>query len=192
MKLIVGLGNPGRKYESTRHNIGFEIARVLATSLGNPTVKRRFDGEVAEAVYQGQKILLLCPETYMNASGTSVRKAVDFYKLDAAADELLVICDDLNLPLGRLRFRAQGTAGGQKGLADIINKLGTDQFSRLRFGIERPGPHQDVVQFVLGRFPAQVQSQVQAAVELAVAVVLQWVVSGVAHCMNQFNAASGS
>ncbi len=192
MKLIVGLGNPGRKYEGTRHNVGFEIARVLAASLGKPAVKRRFDGEVAEAVYQGQKLMLLCPETYMNASGTSVRKAVDFYKLEVAADDLLVVCDDLNLSLGRLRFRANGSAGGQKGLADIIAKLGTDQFSRLRFGIDRPGPQDEVVDYVLGRFPAQHQSAVNAAIELAAGAALHWVVSGIAHCMNQFNASSGA
>jgi PTH1 family peptidyl-tRNA hydrolase len=188
MKLIVGLGNPGRKYQETRHNIGFDIAASLMGPLGNPSVKKRFDGEAAEAVYQGEKVVVLCPDTFMNASGTSVRKAVDFYKLGPGGDELLVICDDMNLALGRLRFRKDGSAGGQKGLADIITKLGTSQFSRLRFGIERPPPEVEVVDFVLSKFAAQHRRVVDEAIGLAVGSVLQWVVSGVAHCMNQYNA----
>lgn len=189
MKLIVGLGNPGRKYRETRHNVGFEVAASLMGPLGNPSIKKRFDGEVAEAVYQGEKVVVLCPDTFMNASGTSVRKAVDFYKLDLDSDDLLVICDDMNLPLGRLRFRKDGSAGGQKGLADIIVKLGTTQFSRLRFGIDRPPPQMEVVDFVLSKFTAQHRKVVDDAIGLAAGAVLQWVVSGVAHCMNQYNAA---
>jgi len=189
MKLIVGLGNPGRKYRETRHNVGFEVAASLMGPLGNPSIKKRFDGEVAEAVYQGEKVVVLCPDTFMNASGTSVRKAVDFYKLDLDSDDLLVICDDMNLPLGRLRFRKDGSAGGQKGLADIIAKLGTTQFSRLRFGIDRPPPQMEVVDFVLSKFTAQHRKVVDDAIGLAAGAVLQWVVSGVAHCMNQYNAA---
>ncbi|HBJ37155.1 MAG TPA: aminoacyl-tRNA hydrolase [Planctomycetaceae bacterium] len=190
MKLIVGLGNPGRKYQETRHNIGFEIASALMGPLGSPSIKKRFDGETAEAIYQGQKVLVLCPDTYMNASGTSVRKAVDFFKLDPSGDELLVVCDDLNLPLGRLRFRKEGSAGGQKGLADIIAKLGTNHFSRLRFGIDRPPAEIEVIDFVLSKFAAQHRKVVDDAIGLAVCAALQWVVSGVSHCMNQYNAAS--
>jgi len=189
MKLIVGLGNPGRKYQETRHNVGFEVAGALMGPLGGPSIKKRFDGESAEAVYQGEKVVVLCPDTYMNASGTSVRKAVDFFKLDPGGDELLVICDDMNLPLGRLRFRKDGSAGGQKGLADIIAKLGTNQFSRLRFGIDRPPAEMEVVDFVLSKFSAQHRKVVDDAVGLAACAVLQWVVSGVSHCMNQYNAA---
>lgn len=188
MKLIVGLGNPGRKYQETRHNVGFEIAAGLMGPLGSPSIKKRFDGEAAEVIYQGEKVVILCPDTYMNASGTSVRKAVDFFKLDPSGDELLVICDDMNLALGRLRFRKEGSAGGQKGLADIIAKLGTNQFSRLRFGIDRPSAGMEVVDFVLSKFSAQHRKVVDDAVGLAVCAVLQWVVSGVSHCMNQYNA----
>jgi PTH1 family peptidyl-tRNA hydrolase len=190
MKLIVGLGNPGRKYQETRHNVGFEIAAGLMGPLGGPSVKKRFDGEVAEAVYQGEKVVVLCPETYMNASGSSVRKAIDFFKLDPGDDQLLVICDDMNLALGRLRFRKGGSAGGQKGLADIIAMLGTDQFSRLRFGIDRPPPQMEVVDFVLSKFTAQHRKVVDDAIGLATVAVLQWVTSGVAHCMNQYNGVS--
>jgi peptidyl-tRNA hydrolase, PTH1 family len=188
MKLVVGLGNPGRKYQDTRHNIGFDVAARLVSLLGSPAVKSRFSGGLAEAVYDGVKIAVLCPETYMNASGSSVRKAIDFYKLDPAADDLLVICDDMNLAAGRLRFRPSGSAGGQKGLADIINQLGTDQFSRLRIGIDRPPPPMEVVDFVLSKFPAQQRKMIDEAIDLAAGAVLQWSISGVQQCMNQYNA----
>lgn len=192
MKLVVGLGNPGRKYQGTRHNIGFEVAARVVAALGHPAAKRRFGGEVAEAVYQGEKVLVLCPETFMNASGGSVRQAIDFYKLDPASDDLLVICDDLNLPVGRLRFRPSGSAGGQKGLADIIKQIGTEQFSRLRVGIDRPPPPMDVVDYVLGRFSAQQRSVIDNAVELAAGAVLQWTLGGVKLCMNQYNSSQAT
>lgn len=193
MKLIVGLGNPGSKYVGTRHNIGFVVAgKLIDPLLGRPRIRKRFGGELAEADCAGQRVAVLLPETFMNASGTSVRQAVDFYRVDPAGDELLVICDDMNLPVGRLRFRRGGSAGGQKGLADIVAKLGGDQFSRLRFGIDRPSPHMEVVDFVLSRFSAQERGVVDEAVDVATEAVLQWVVHGVAFCMNRYNAASPS
>jgi peptidyl-tRNA hydrolase, PTH1 family len=188
MKLVVGLGNPGRKYQDTRHNVGFDVAARLVAMLGSPSAKSRFSGEVAEALYGGEKLVVLCPETFMNASGRSVRQAIDFYKLDPTGDDLLVICDDLNLPAGRLRFRASGSAGGQKGLADIIAQLGTDQFSRLRIGIDRPPVSMEVVDFVLSKFSAQQRKMIAEAIDLAAGAVLQWTLSGVKHCMNQYNA----
>lgn len=188
MKLIVGLGNPGRKYEATRHNVGFQVAARLLPAIGGAAVRRRFDGEFAEGVYQGEKVALLCPQTYMNASGTSVRQAVDFFKLDPESDSLLVVCDDLNLPLGKLRLRSQGSAGGQKGVADIIRKLRTDRFSRLRFGIDRPAPPIDPADYVLGKFTAQQRGVVDEAIGWAVEASLFWVVRGIEVCMNRYNA----
>ena len=191
MKLIVGLGNPGNKYAGTRHNIGFVVAgKLVDPLLGRPRVRKRFAGELAEAEYEGQRVAVLLPETFMNASGTSVRQAVDFYQVDPAGDELLVICDDMNLPVGRLRFRSGGSAGGQKGLADIATKLGSDQFSRLRFGIDRPPPPMEVVDFVLSRFSAQDRGVVEQATDVATEAVLQWVVHGIAFCMNRYNASA--
>ena len=193
MKLIVGLGNPGRQYAGTRHNVGFEIvAKLVDPILGRPRVRNRFGGELAEANYEGQSVAVLCPLTFMNASGGSVRQAVDFFRIDPANDELLVICDDMNLPTGRLRFRCNGSAGGQKGLGDIIAKLGTDQFSRLRFGIDRPPPGREVVDYVLSPFPAQVRGSVDTAIDVATEATLQWLVHGVAFCMNRYNAAGSA
>ncbi len=133
MKLVVGLGNPGRKYQVTRHNVGFEVLAAMARKYAAGPVRSKFEGEVSEVIQGDCRALLLCPLTYMNRSGLSVCAAYDFYKLELP--QLLVVCDDFNLPLGKLRFRPSGSAGGQKGLADIIQRLGSDQFARLRIGI---------------------------------------------------------
>src|SRR4051794_22545531 len=132
LKLVVGLGNPGSKYEGTRHNIGFEVVdRLAACGLG-ARFQRKFDGLVADAEIDYRRVLLLKPETFMNLSGRSVRQALQFYKLDLA--DLLVVCDDLSLPLGKIRIRPGGSDGGQKGLRDIAAQLGSDDFARLRIG----------------------------------------------------------
>src|SRR5215467_13737474 len=136
MKLVVGLGNPGRKYEGTRHNVGFRVIEELARKYARGKAKTAFAGEVIEADLENDKALLLCPHTLMNLSGTSVLAARDFYKIPHG--DLLIVCDDFNLPLGKLRFRPSGSSGGQKGLEDIIRRLGTDEVPRLRIGIGSP------------------------------------------------------
>ena len=127
MKLIVGLGNLGRKYDQTRHNVGFDVLDRLAERFGDGAAKEKFDGRVMEATIAGERALLLWPHTLMNRSGESVGPAVEFYKLELA--DLLVVCDDFNLPLGKLRFRRDGSAGGQKGLDDIIRGWGRRSFA---------------------------------------------------------------
>ena len=184
MKLIVGLGNPGRRYEQSRHNIGFLVAAEVTRQIGADRIKSRFDGEVAEGL-AGEKLVILCPQTYMNASGKSVRKACDFYKL--TSEDVLVICDDLNLPTGRLRFRANGSAGGQKGLADIIRHLGTDQISRLRIGIDRPPPGWDAADYVLGKFDKSEEETIERATSLAAKAVVDWSREGIGFVMNRYN-----
>ena len=133
MKLIVGLGNPGRKYEKTRHNVGFDVLQVVAQRCAAEGEKDKFDGRMAEATIAGQRALLLWPHTLMNRSGQSVSAAVKFY--DLPPTDVLVVGDDFNLPLGTLRVRSQGSAGGQKGLKNIIERLGTEEVPRLRIGI---------------------------------------------------------
>ena len=165
MKLVVGLGNPGRRYQGTRHNVGYTILAELARKFGLAPPRERFHGEVVEADLGGAgggepatarrgggiRALLLSPTTFMNLSGTSVQEAMSFYKLPN--HELLVLCDDLNLPVGKLRFRAGGSSGGQKGLDDIIAKLGTEEFSRLRLGIGNAPDGWDWADYVLSKFP---------------------------------------
>jgi peptidyl-tRNA hydrolase, PTH1 family len=185
MKLIVGLGNPGRKYEKTRHNVGFETLNLIAQRCAAATAKDKFDGRIAEVTMAGERTLLLWPYTLMNRSGQSVLGAVDFYQLRLA--DLLVVCDDFNLTLGTLRFRSQGSAGGQKGLQDIIRRIGTEEFSRLRIGIGPVPDAWDAADFVLSRFRAGERPLIEETIERAAEGVECWVADGIATSMNRFN-----
>ena len=188
MKLIVGLGNPGRRYAETRHNVGFAVAAKLLPKISASSAREKFNGELAEGTMDGEKVAVLCPMTFMNASGDSVRRAVDFYKIEPAGDDLLVICDDLNLSSGRLRIRRGGSAGGQKGLADIIRVLATDQVPRLRIGIDRPPEHMDVVDYVLGKFGPEDRDMIEQVYDLAATACADWVRQGTLFTMNRYNA----
>src|SRR5262245_16939880 len=183
-KLVVGLGNPGSKYEGTRHNIGFEVVDRLARGGSGARFCRKFDGLLAETEIDYQKVLLLKPETFMNLSGRCVRQAMQFYKLELAG--LLVICDDLNLPLGKLRIRPGGSDGGQKGLRDITAHLGSDNYARLRIGIGDRGPI-DAADFVLSRFRSTELPVIDDALILASQAVAVWTSRGVAEARNRFN-----
>src|SRR5262249_9006421 len=135
-KLIVGLGNPGSRYEGTRHNVGFDVIDSLAESPGAGRFQSRFQALVAELNGEGQKVLLVKPQAFVNLSGQSVRAIIDYYGIPL--ENVLVICDDINLPLGKLRARARGTHGGHNGLRDIQSHLGTTEYSRLRIGVDSP------------------------------------------------------
>lgn len=185
MKLVVGLGNPGRKYQATRHNVGFEVLARLARQHGKGTPKASFQGEVVDSDLAGERVLLLCPHTFMNKSGSSVVLARDFYKLNH--EDLLVVCDDFNLPLAKLRFRARGSAGGQKGLEDIRRALGTDEFPRLRIGIGPVPTSWDAADFVLGKFSKEEREQIDVTIAEASDAVQAWATKGLSHCMNAYN-----
>lgn len=186
-KLVVGLGNPGSKYQGTRHNIGFEAVDRIAEGGTGATFARKFDGLLAEAEIDFRRVLLLKPETFMNLSGRSVAQAMRFYKLDLA--DLLVVCDDLNLPLGKLRIRGGGSDGGQKGLRDITAQLGADQYARLRIGIGDRGPI-DAADFVLSRFRSAERPVMDDALILASQAVAVWTAQGLDAAMNRFNGSS--
>jgi len=185
VKLVVGLGNPGRKYEGTRHNVGFSVLDEVARrgKAGGP--KSKFQAEVTELEYAGQKALLLWPHTYMNLSGASVLAARDFYKIES--EDLLVVCDDFNLPLAKLRFRSEGSAGGQKGLADVIERLGTEQIPRLRIGVGPVPANWDPADFVLSRFIKQEQDLIEPVLTRAAEGVEDWLVHRIQDCMNKYN-----
>jgi len=148
--------------------------------------KVRFEGEVAEGNISGEKVVILWPQTFMNASGQSVRKACDFYKLPP--EDLLVISDDLNLKTGRVRIRPSGSAGGQKGMADIIRHLGTEDFARLRIGIDRPPENWTVTDYVLGKFNKEDTAKIETALDRATQTALAWVTEGIGPTMTRFNA----
>ncbi len=185
MKLIAGLGNPGQKYLGTRHNVGWEVLAGLNREYAVSRPKSRFQGEVVEARIANDKVLLLCPLTYMNLSGSSIQQARDYFKLDN--QDLIVVCDDFSLPLARLRFRAKGSSGGQKGLGDTIRRLSTEHFSRLRVGVGQPPPRWNAADFVLSRFNDDELPLIREAVETASKALADWVAQGIEYCMNQYN-----
>jgi PTH1 family peptidyl-tRNA hydrolase len=186
MKLVVGLGNPGSKYEGTRHNIGYAVVDYLAAAPGVGRWRDRFQSRVAESMEGSESVLLMKPETFMNLSGRAVREAIDFYKLGPA--DLLVVCDDIALPLGKLRARAKGSHGGQNGLRNIQEMLGTQEYSRLRLGIGSPGERWDAADYVLSRFKPAERKSVEDAIAQAAQAVVVWARQGIDACMNRFNA----
>jgi peptidyl-tRNA hydrolase, PTH1 family len=185
VKLLVGLGNPGRKYEGTRHNVGFDVLNLLAERGGNPNRRQRFQGETSQTTIRGTPALLLWPLTWMNLSGGSVLAARDFYKLDLT--DILVICDDFQLPLNTIRMRLSGSAGGQKGLADTIARLSSTAIPRLRVGIGPVPKHQDPPSFVLGKFTKYEQSDLNETIHRAADAVESWVTLGIETTMNRYN-----
>jgi PTH1 family peptidyl-tRNA hydrolase len=186
MKLVVGLGNPGRKYAGTRHNVGFDVVERLSKRHGAEPWRLKFDAEISEVEIGGERTLLLRPQTLMNRSGQAVQAAVAFYKLPL--DEVLVVCDDFNLPLGRLRIRTDGSSGGQKGLQNITQLLGTQEIDRLRIGIGPVPPEWDAADFVLGKFTSDERAAMEPVLERCGDAARMWIEQGVAAAMNQYNA----
>jgi PTH1 family peptidyl-tRNA hydrolase len=185
MKVVVGLGNPGGRYAGTRHNVGFAVVDALADAPGAGRFQERFQAEAAELAERGGKVLLVKPQTFMNLSGRSVRQLMDFYQL--ALEDLLVVCDDFNLPLGKLRVRARGSHGGHNGLRDIQNHLGTAEYARLRIGVGAP-EEDAAIDHVLSRFKPSERPVIDEAVSKAVQAVALWWDKGIDVCMNQYNA----
>lgn len=185
MKIVVGLGNPGRKYRRTRHNVGFEVVAELARRHGAGRPKLKFDAELAEAFVGGRKMLLAAPQSYMNLSGQSVRRIVDFY--GTPLHDVLVICDDLNLDVGRIRLRPSGSAGGQKGIRNIIERLGAQDFPRLRIGIGRPPGRMDPADYVLSRFRPDERETIEEVLQRAADGVELWLERGIQTAMNRVN-----
>jgi PTH1 family peptidyl-tRNA hydrolase len=184
MKVIVGLGNPGPKYAGTRHNVGFDVIDYLAAAPGCTPFREKFEAFVAELKEGEETVLLVKPLTFMNLSGRSVRAVIDFYKLPL--DAVFVVCDDFNLPLGKLRIRVKGSHGGQNGLRSIQEQLGTDTYSRLRIGVGQPAPG-DAVDHVLSKFRPGERKAVEDAIATAAQAALTWIRQGTEAAMNRFN-----
>lgn len=198
MKLIVGLGNPGRDYLETRHNVGFAVIDALAERLGwvkkdqfDRTAKSAFDGLASEGLIQlasggSEKLILLKPMTYMNLSGRSIRSALDFFKLEPS--EVLVIVDEIALPVGKIRLRGEGSDGGHNGLKSVEQMLGTPKYPRLRIGVGSPPPPMAGKDWVLGKFKPEEQPQILSAVGRAAGCAITWADEGLTKAMNTFNA----
>jgi PTH1 family peptidyl-tRNA hydrolase len=184
MKLVVGLGNPGVKYRKNRHNVGFWAVERVAEWNHAADWKTNFSGLVADCRLDDQRVLLVKPMTYMNLSGQSVRQAADFYRVSTA--DILVVCDDFSLPLGALRIRARGSAGGQRGMDDILRSLGSEEIARVRIGIGSPGA-MDPADYVLSNFRPDEEAAILDTVIDAGRAIECWCSNGVEAAMNQFN-----
>ena len=153
MKCIIGLGNPGRKYEKTRHNIGFMVIDRLSSDLGIGLSQNKFKCSYGAGYVNGKKVMLVKPQTFMNLSGEGVRPLLDYYKI--AVEDILVLYDDLDLPVGKLRLRQKGSGGGHNGIKSLNQHLATDRYKRIRIGIDRPEPGGSITGYVLGRFTGE-------------------------------------
>ena len=185
MKLVVGLGNPGPRYRGTRHNVGFEVVDELARRRGLAFEASRADALLARERGPGALLMLAKPFTFMNLSGGAIGVLVRYYRL--ALDDLLLVTDDVNLPLGRLRARRGGSAGGHNGLQSVIDQLGTDRFARLRVGVDRGDPRRDLSGHVLARFDESEQEVMQTTIAAAGDAVELFATDGIEVTMNRFN-----
>ena len=184
--LIVGLGNPGREYEKTRHNAGFRAVDVLADKLGCKLDKGKFQGLYCQTSYKGQKLYLLKPQTFMNLSGRSVLQLSAFFKIPPA--QIIVMFDDISLEPGRLRVRADGSAGGHNGIKSIIGELGSQSFPRVKIGVgAKPHPEYNLADWVLSTFSANEEKNLEPALERAADAALSIMERGVPDTANRFN-----
>lgn len=184
MKAVIGLGNPGMKYDRTKHNVGFMLLDIILKDL-NLSYRNDFRGKFTEGRLGENKILFLKPYTYMNLSGYAVAELVDYYKL--LPEDVIVLHDDMDLPLGRIRLRAKGSSGGHNGLKSIITELGTQEFWRLKIGVGRPEQEEDVVGHVLSSFNKEEAKIVQDVMDRARKAILLWLENNQDEAMNIYN-----
>ena len=185
MKLIVGLGNPGKKYEGTKHNVGFEVIDKAADKYNISVTKVKHKGLIGDGNISGEKVLLLKPQTYMNLSGESVKEVMTFYKIDAK--DVIVIYDDTSLPVGATRIREKGSAGGHNGIKNIIAHLGTDSFPRIKVGIGEKPNGWELADYVLSRFSKDDEPLIESGKDRALTALEIMLKDGIAKAMNQTN-----
>lgn len=183
MFLIVGLGNPGKEYDGTRHNIGFEAIDYIASKYNIDVNRSKFKGVFGEGFINGQKVILLKPTTYMNLSGESIREAINFYKIDN--NEIIVIYDDISLEIGKLRIREKGSAGGHNGIKSIIANMGSDVFPRIKIGVGQPKG--ELVSHVLGKFNGEEKKDLNEVIEASAKAVEIIIKYGTKEAMNELN-----
>lgn len=185
MKCIIGLGNPGRKYKNTRHNIGFNVIEELLSRHNWKLNKSKFKGQYTIEQYRGEKALLLQPQTFMNLSGEAIKPLIDYYQIEI--DNILVVYDDLDLPIGKIRLRKKGGHGGHNGIRSTIDHLGTKDFKRLRIGVGRPNKPIPVVDYVLGSFSRDQQEDAKLGIQLAADACEVWLIHSFTDVMNEYN-----
>lgn len=185
MKLVVGLGNPGQKYAGTRHNVGFDCIDYCAQDMQIELNQSKFKGIYGQGMVNGEKVFLLKPLTYMNLSGESVRPFADYFNIDLK--DIVVIYDDMDLPVGKIRLRQKGSAGGHNGIKSLIQHLGTAEFNRIRIGIDRPKNGESIVNYVLGSYHPDERGPVEDAVVQATKATRAWTSKTFLEVMNEFN-----
>lgn len=183
MILIVGLGNPGKQYEQTRHNIGFDVIDYMANKYNIDVNREKFKGICGEGFIENKKVILLKPLTYMNLSGESIRELANFYKLED--DEIIVVYDDISLDIGRLRIREKGSAGGHNGIKSIIQNLGGDKFPRVKVGVGQP--KDNLVNHVLGKFSKEDREHIEKVIPVVSDAIVEIVRNDAKESMNKFN-----
>jgi PTH1 family peptidyl-tRNA hydrolase len=188
--LIAGLGNPGREYRNSRHNIGFSVLDALCEEFGLSFSRMESNAMLVKHIHEGKRLLLAKPQTFMNSSGQSVSALARFYRIEN--DQILIVSDDLDLPLGKIRLRPGGGSGGHKGLQSIIQHLGSDQFPRLRIGIGRPNTPQDPADYVLQPFYDSEQEELEIILKESIDCILAFLKDGVDTAMNRYNAGQTS
>ncbi|MBO5179653.1 MAG: aminoacyl-tRNA hydrolase [Clostridia bacterium] len=185
MKIIVGLGNPGKEYEKTRHNIGFMVVDKLAEIMDININKNKFNGLVGEGMHNGEKILIIKPQTFMNLSGNCVQEAASFYKVNS--EDILVIYDDIDIEFGKIRIRPNGSPGTHNGMRNITERLQTQNFPRIRVGAGRPKGEQQLYEFVLSEFNKDEMKIMQNSIENSANAVIEILKNGLLKAMNEFN-----
>lgn len=183
MILIVGLGNPGKQYEQTRHNIGFDVIDYMANKYNIDVNREKFKGLCGEGFIENKKVILLKPLTYMNLSGESIRELANFYKLEN--DEIIVVYDDISLDIGKLRIREKGSAGGHNGIKSIIQNLGGDKFPRVKVGVGQP--KDNLVNHVLGKFSKEDREHIEKVIPVVSDAIVEIVKNDAKESMNKFN-----
>lgn len=186
MFIIAGLGNPGREYENTRHNIGFRVIDDIAQKYQIPVLEKKHKAVIGKGYIDGQKVILVKPYTYMNLSGESIREVVDYYKVDETA-QLVVISDDISLDVGQLRIRKKGSAGGHNGLKNIILHLGHENFIRIRMGVGEKPQGYDLKDYVMGHFTDQEKKVLAETAEKAADAICMIMQGDVDGAMNRYN-----
>ena len=186
MYIIAGLGNPTMQYEGTRHNAGFDVIDALADKYNISVDGRKNRAYIGKGIIEGQKVLLVKPQTYMNLSGESIGGLVDYFKIDEEQD-LIVIYDDISLSPGQIRIRKKGSAGGHNGIKSLINELGTQEFQRIRVGVGKKPVHYDLADWVLGHFKKEEREVMDKSVQLSAEAVESILDKGIGFAMNMYN-----
>lgn len=179
------MGNPGQKYAGTRHNVGFDCIDYIANELGITLDQSKFKGMFGKGVINGEKLILLKPLTYMNLSGESVRPLMDYFDIDV--EDVVIIYDDMDLPVGKIRLRQKGSAGGHNGIKSLIQHLGTPEFKRIRVGVDRPQNGESIVNYVLGTYRQEEREHVKESIIQSSKAVEAWTTKTFLEVMNEFN-----